>query len=127
MKDIPFISSDYKFMITEAPTMKMREEKSGELVPAFDKNTKAIPFVVMLFAKPRPIEGQRTGKGEEIKVTLSTEPGEEFEEGMYVELISPVLNTWQTTGDDGRISASGLWFKAAGIKPAGPGAAQSAA
>jgi len=83
--------------------------------------------VVMLFAKPRPVEGRRPGKGEEIKVTLAADPGDGFEEGSYVELIDPVLNTWQTTGDDGRISGSGLWFKALGLKPVGMGAAQRAA
>lgn len=125
MQDIPFVSSGYRFMVTEAPTMKMREVK-GELQPATDRD--GVPaFVVMLFAKPRPVEGRRPGKGEEIKVTLATDPGEGFEEGTYVELIDPVLNTWQTTGDDGRITGSGLWFKAMGLKPAGSGAAQRAA
>src|SRR5438105_3330925 len=102
MQDIPFISSGYRFMVTEAPTMKMRETKSGELVPATDRDG-VQAFVVMLFAKPRPVEGRRPGKGEEIKVTLAADPGEGFEEGTYVELINPVLNTWQTTGEDGRI------------------------
>ncbi|MGH3610496.1 MAG: hypothetical protein ACRDRD_20770 [Pseudonocardiaceae bacterium] len=122
MQDIPFIGSGYKFMVTEAPTMKMREVK-GEMEPAVDKRTGAISYVVMLFAKPRAASGERPGKGEEIKVTLATEPGEEFTEGMYVELINPVLNTWQTTNDEGRITGSGLWFKAQGLKPAGSGAA----
>ncbi|MEC3975932.1 hypothetical protein [Amycolatopsis sp. H20-H5] len=127
MQDIPFISSGYKFMVTEAPTMKMRESDNGELVPAEDRRTGDIPFVVMLFAKPRPVEGQRSSKGEEIKVTVTAEPGDEITEGSYVELVNPVLNTWQTVGKDGRISGSGLWFKAHALKPAGLGAAQVAA
>lgn len=126
MQDIPFISTGYRFMVTEAPTMKMRETKSGEMVPATDRDG-VQAFVVMLFAKPRPVEGRRPGKGEEIKVTLVTDPGEGFEDGTYVELINPVLNTWQTTGDDGRITGSGLWFKAEGLKPAGLGAAAASA
>ncbi|UOZ04632.1 hypothetical protein [Amycolatopsis sp. WQ 127309] len=125
MQDIPFVSSGYKFMVTESPIMKMREVK-GEMVPAVDREGNQA-FVVMLFAKPRQVEGRRPGKGEEIKVTLAVDPGEGFEEGSYVELIDPVLNTWQTTGDDGRISGSGLWFKAFGLKPVGMGAAQRAA
>jgi hypothetical protein len=127
MQDIPFISDGYKFMVTEAPTMKMKEGKDGELAPVADKRTGEIPFVVMLFAKPRPVEGKRPGKGEEIKVTLATDPGDGFDEGTYVELIAPVLNTWQTTNDEGRITGSGLWFKAQGLKPAGLGAVRDAA
>ncbi|RBM19225.1 hypothetical protein DI005_16160 [Prauserella sp. PE36] len=125
MKDIPFVSSGYRFMVTEAPTMKMRE-KGGEMVPAADREGR-VPFVVMLFAKPRPVAGQRPGKGEEIKVTVASEPGEEIEEGSYVELINPVLNTWQTTNDEGRITGSGLWFKAEAVKLAGQGGLSSAA
>ena len=51
MQDIPFVSSGYRFMVTEAPTMKMREVK-GELQPATDREGRPA-FVVMLFAKPR--------------------------------------------------------------------------
>lgn len=29
MQDIPFVSSGYRFMVTEAPTMKMREIKGS--------------------------------------------------------------------------------------------------
>ncbi|MEU0532968.1 hypothetical protein [Amycolatopsis tolypomycina] len=125
MQDIPFVSSGYRFMVTEAPTMKMREVK-GELQPATDRD--GVPaFVVMLFAKPREAVNGRRAKGEEIKVTLPADPGDGFEEGTYVELISPVLNTYQVTNDEGRITGSGLWFKAMGLKPAGSGAAQRAA
>ncbi|MFE3179090.1 hypothetical protein ACFXPA_44430 [Amycolatopsis sp. NPDC059090] len=127
MQDIPFYSGGYKFMVTEAPVMKMREVK-GEMVPAVDKNTDLTEFVVMLFAKARkPGRNGRIGKGEEIKVTLATDPGEGFDEGTYVELVNPVLNTWQTTNDEGRITGSGLWFKAEGLKPAGAGAVRDAA
>ncbi|WIX81724.1 hypothetical protein QRX50_13650 [Amycolatopsis carbonis] len=127
MQDIPFYSGSFKFMVTEAPTMKMREDKSGDLSPVVDRRTGETAFVVMLFAKPRPVVGQRAGKGEEIKVTLATDPGEGFDEGTYVELIDPVLNTYQTTNDEGRITGSGLWFKAQGIKLAGSGAVRDAA
>ncbi|WP_026452809.1 hypothetical protein [Saccharomonospora iraqiensis] len=119
MDDIPVNLSGYRLMVTEEPTMKMRENKAGEMEPATDRYGVA-KFVVMLFAKPRPVQGQRTGKGEEIKVTLVADPGEGFEEGSYVELINPILNTYEMRGEDGRITASGVWFKADGLKPAGP-------
>ena len=38
-------------------------------------------FVVALFMKLRPQPGQRAPKGEEMRVTLETDPGEGFEEG----------------------------------------------
>jgi hypothetical protein len=127
MKDIAFIATNYKFMVTEAPVTKTRENKAGEFETVVDKRTGENQFVVMLFAKPRPVTGQRVGKGEEIKVNLATDPGDGFEEGMYVELIDPVLNTYEMTNDEGRITGSGLWFKAAGLKPAGQGTASIAA
>ncbi|MFD9893549.1 hypothetical protein ACFWY9_29750 [Amycolatopsis sp. NPDC059027] len=127
MDNIPFISSGYKFMVTEAPTVKMKENKDGELEPVLDKKTKEPQYIVMLFAKPRPVPGERQGKGEEIKVNLPTDPGDEFEEGTYVELVSPVLNTYEMRNAEGRITGSGLWFKAEGLKPAGSGAARDAA
>ena len=127
MQDIPFYSGGYKFMVTEAPTMKLKEV-NGEMIPAVDRRTGATSFVVMLFAKPRKAgPNGRIGKGEEIKVTLATDPGDGFDEGTYVELLDPVLNTYQTTNDEGRITGSGLWFKAEGLKPAGAGAVRDAA
>ncbi|MEU3624104.1 hypothetical protein BS329_32855 [Amycolatopsis coloradensis] len=127
MQDIPFVSTGYKFMVTETPTMKMREnKKTKELEPAVTDGV--AEFVVMLFAKAKaPGRNGRMAKGEEIKVTLATDPGDGFDEGTYVELIAPMLNTWQTTNDEGRITGSGLWFKAEGLKPAGLGAVRDAA
>jgi hypothetical protein len=127
MKDIAFIASNYRFMVTEAPTMKTKEGKSGEFETVVDKRTGEVQFVVMLFAKPKPVPGQRVGKGEEIKVNLPSDPGDGFDEGTYVELVNPVLNTYEMTNDEGRITGSGLWFKAEGLKPAGQGAASVAA
>jgi hypothetical protein len=127
MKDIAFIATNYKFMVTEAPVAKTRENKAGEFETVVDKRTGEIQFVVMLFAKPKAQPGQRVGKGEEIKVNLATDPGDGFDDGTYVELINPVLNTYEMTNDEGRITGSGLWFKAEGLKPAGQGAASLAA
>ncbi|MCR3746897.1 hypothetical protein [Lentzea californiensis] len=118
LNDIPVILSHYKLLITEAPCVKMRELDGGQLVPVVDRNTNEEQFVVVLFAKARPTEGRRKSKGEEIKVNLPRDPGEGFEEGDYVELINPVINTYEMRGEDGKITASGLWFKADGLTPA---------
>lgn len=118
LNDIPVILSHYKLMITEAPCVKMKEIDGGRLVPVVDRITNEEQFVVVLFAKPRPTEGRRKAKGEEIKVNLPCDPGEGFEEGDYVELINPVINTYEMRGEDGKITASGLWFKADGLTPA---------
>jgi hypothetical protein len=75
--------------------------------------------VVSLFVKQRAQPGERTPKGEEIKVTLATDPGPGFEEDTRVELIAPRINSYQIDSPDGR-SISGLAFKALGLKPASP-------
>ena len=71
-----------------------------------------------LFAKQRVGPGERAPKGEEIKVTLATDPGEGFEEDTRVELIDARLNAYQIDTEDGR-SISGIAFKAMGLKPVG--------
>ena len=63
----------------------------------------------------------------EIKVNLPTDPGEGFHEGTYVELINTVINTYEMRNDSGQITASGLWFKADGLKPATTNAGLSSA
>ncbi|MEU3649424.1 hypothetical protein AB0E59_39040 [Lentzea sp. NPDC034063] len=118
LNDIPVILTHYKLLVTEAPCVKMRELDGGQLVPVVDRNTNEEQFVVVLFAKARPSEGRRKTKGEEIRVNLPGDPGAGFEEGDYVELINPVINTYEMRGEDGKITASGLWFKADGLTPA---------
>jgi hypothetical protein len=49
-----------------------------------------------------PQQGKRPGKGEEIRVNLPVDPGDGFEEGSYVELINPLLNTYEMRDDNGR-------------------------
>lgn len=115
MRDIPVNLGGFKLMVTEPPTMKMTE-KDGTTVPVLDRNTKTPVFVVSLFAKRRPQEGGYASKGEEIKVTLTADPGEGFEEGIYVELIDAVVNSYSLETEDGRI-LSGISFKAMGLKP----------
>ncbi|WP_016699329.1 hypothetical protein [Actinoalloteichus spitiensis] len=114
MRNIPVNLSGYKLMVTEEPQIKMRTSESGaeEVVTNFEGETQ---FVVSLFAKQRPAEGQRAPKGEEIRVTLRTDPGEGFAEGTYVELIDATVSPWQMTRN-GQMSA-GLAFSANGLKP----------
>ncbi|MDT7692141.1 MAG: hypothetical protein QOI75_1508, partial [Pseudonocardiales bacterium] len=84
--------------------------------PVIDRNG-APQYVVSLFAKRLPMEGERAPKGEEIRVTLETDPGEGYQEGLRVELIHPRVNAWEIKDDEtGRVS-SGLAFKALGLKP----------
>ncbi|MTD53875.1 hypothetical protein [Amycolatopsis pithecellobii] len=127
MQDISINLGNYRLMVTEAPTMKTRENaQTGELETVTNRAGE-VQFVVVLFAKPVAQPGRRPGKGEEIRVNLPADPGEGFDEGSYVELINPVLNTYEMRDDNGRITASGLWFKADGLKPAAPRGLSSAA
>jgi hypothetical protein len=116
MRDIPVILDGYKLTVVEPPAPKMRDNGSGRMVPVLDRQG-AQQFVVALFAKLRVQPGERAPKGEEIKVTLATDPGEGFGEDVRVELIDARLNSYQIDTDDGR-SISGISFKAMGLKPA---------
>ncbi len=115
MRDIPVMLSGYKLTVVEAPTRKMREEGPDKWVPVTDRNG-AVLFVVSLFAKLQVGRGERAPKGEEIKVTLATDPGEGFEEDTRVELIDAKLNAYQIDTEHGPIS--GVSFKAMGLKAA---------
>jgi hypothetical protein len=128
MQDISINLSTYKLMVTEEPTTKMRRNEHGEDEPVTNRDGE-LQFVVSLFAKPRRVAGEKTPKGEEITVNLPVDPGEGFEEGSYVELVNPVLNTYAIPDktDPKKIANAGIWFKAAGLKPAGPGVVSSAA
>lgn len=117
MRDIPVNLNGFKLMVTEEPTTKTRETDDGRTEVVTDSQG-ATRFVVSLFAKRRPSEpGERVGKGEEIKVTLSTDPGDGFEEGSYIELIDATVSPWEIR-ENGRMS-SGVSFKARGLKPLG--------
>lgn len=111
LRNIPVLTEGFKFMIVEAPTMKLKKnDKTGELVP--HTNYKGVQlFVVTLFAKPLPNSEGYAGKGEEIKVTLSIDPGDDFAEGQYVSLVSATVSPWKT--DNG----AGLSWSAEAIAP----------
>jgi hypothetical protein len=118
MRDIPVVLSGYKLTVVEPPAPKTRDDGNGGQVVVVDRQG-ATQFVVSLFAKLRVGPGERAPKGEEIKVTLATDPGEGFGEDTRVELIDARLNAYQIDTEDGR-SISGISFKAMGLKPVGP-------
>ncbi|MEJ3652532.1 hypothetical protein WEH80_06065 [Actinomycetes bacterium KLBMP 9759] len=99
----------------EPPAPKMRDNGSGVSVPVVDRQG-VQQFVVALFAKLQVKAGERAPKGEEIKVTLLTDPGDGFPEDSRVELIDARINAYQMDTEDGR-SISGISFKAMGLKP----------
>ena len=115
MRDIPVVLNGYKLTVVEPPAPKTRDDGSGRPVVVTDRDG-VTQFVVSLFAKLRTQPGQRAPKGEEIKVTLATDPGEGFGEDTRVELVDPRLNAYQIDSPDGR-TVSGISFKATGVKP----------
>lgn len=116
MRDLPVVLDQYKLTIVEPPAPKTREENGKQVVVTDAQG--ATQFVVSLFAKLQVPPGQRAPKGEEIKVTLESDPGDGFTEDMRVALIHPRINAYQIE-NNGRVT-SGISFKAAGLAPAGP-------
>lgn len=119
MRDIPAQTSGYTFMVTGEPEGKTNEDGSPYRPKDREGNRREQPFSVLLMAKPKPVPGEpRRKDGEEIKVNLPRDPGEGFDPGTFVELLNPVLNTFEMRDDEGRISNAGIWWKADGLKPA---------
>jgi hypothetical protein len=114
MQNIPVVLDGYRMTVVEPPAPKLREDGS------FVTNREGVrQFVVHVFAKVRPGPDGRTPKGEEIKVTLETDPGEGFEEGTRVALVHPRVSPYEIKSDNGRVT-SGLSFRAVGLAPAAP-------
>ena len=113
----------FKLTVVEPPAPKTRQDANGADVPVTDRDGVA-QFVVSLFAKLQVQAGQRAPKGEEIKVTLTADPGEGFGEDTRVQLIDAKINPYSIESPDGR-TVSGIAFKAMGIKHAGPAPAQA--
>jgi hypothetical protein len=109
MRNIPINLGGYRLMITELPTMKTREGKDGQTEVVTD-NEGVTKFVVSVFAK---VKGQ---KGEEIKVTLATDPGQQFEDGDLVELVDATISPYAFKNDRGE-TVAGVAFSAGGLKP----------
>ena len=124
MRDIPVVLSGYKLTVVDPPVPKTRDDGAGGQAVVTDRHG-VTQFVVSLFVKQRVPAGERAPKGEEIKVTLATDPGPGFEEDTRVELIDARVNAYQVE-NGGRVS-SGLWFKAMGLKPFTSAAAVSPA
>lgn len=114
LRNIPVELSGHKVLVTEAPTLKMREGENGEPEAVTDYNG-ASQYVVVLFVKPLPNEQGRAGKGAEIKCTLETDPGDGIDEGDRVELINPRVSHWENELNGRQMS--GLAWRATGIKP----------
>ena len=118
MQNIPVVLDGYRMTVVEPPAPKLREDGS------FVTNREGVrQFVVHVFAKVRPGPDGRTPKGEEIKVTLETDPGEGFEEGTRVALVNPRVSPYEIKSDNGRVT-SGLSFRAVGLAPAAPAPGQ---
>ena len=115
MQNLPVMLNGYKLTVVDPPQRKVREDERGNFIPVTDRDGTA-QFVVSLFAKLAVGPGQRAPKGEEIKVTLTADPGDGFYEGQRVELINAQVSPYQVE-NRGRVS-SGLSFKAAGLTPA---------
>ncbi len=117
MRDLPVLLAGYRLRVVDPPCPKMREgdKKGGALVPVTDRRTGVTYFVVSVFAKLQVQAGERAPKGEELKVTLETDPGEGFDEGAEVELLNPRVSAYEIKTEDERV-ISGLSYKALGLK-----------
>lgn len=107
MRNIPVNLSGYKLRVVEEPSIKA--DLDGKVITAY--GTSDPLYTVAVFAKPLATDDGYRGKGEELKITLSVDPGP-VEEGELVELIGATVSHWER---DGR---SGLTWKAQGLKPA---------
>lgn len=109
MRNIPVSLVGYRLRVTEDPEVKMRKvDGRDQTVTDQEGNVK---FTVALNVK---MKGQ---KGEEIRVTLDSDPGEGFseEEGTVVELIDARVSPYSFKNDRGE-TVSGIAFAAAGMK-----------
>ncbi|ANY05561.1 hypothetical protein [Pseudonocardia sp. HH130630-07] len=122
MRDIPVVLDGYKITVVEPPAPKVRQDANGAEVPVTDRDG-VMQFVVSVFAKLQVQPGQRAPKGEEIKVTLETDPGEGFPEDARVALVEPRINPYSIDSGDGR-TISGVAFKAKALRPMHPAPAR---
>lgn len=119
MRNLPVVLDGYSLMVSEAPEAKTYEDENGKVTMATDVDGNQM-FVVSLFAKRKASgDGARRGKGEEIRVTLEVDPGVEFSDGDYVELVNPRISPYQMTNGKGAITNSGISFRANTVKAVG--------
>ncbi|MFG1881114.1 hypothetical protein [Micromonospora sp. NPDC049102] len=106
MRNIPVNMSGFKLRVVEEPSIKA--DQDGKVLTAY--GTSDPLYTVAVFAKPVATEDGYRGKGEELKITLSADPGQ-IDEGDLVELIGATVSHWERDGK------SGLSWKAKGVKP----------
>jgi hypothetical protein len=94
MRDLPVLLSGYRCTVVDPPSPKTRDDGAGGQLVVTDRNG-VTQFVVSLFVKQRVAAGERAPKGEEIKVTLATDPGPGFDEDTRVELVDPRISPYQ--------------------------------
>lgn len=107
MRNIPVNLGGYKLRVVEEPAVKTDPE--GQVITAYGTNDPV--YTIAVFAKPVATDEGYRGKGEELKITLTMDPGQ-IDEGELVELLAPTVSHWER---DGR---SGLTWKAQGVKAA---------
>jgi hypothetical protein len=111
LNNIPVVLEGYTLQVTEEPTFKMKiDDKTKVESPATAYDGSQL-FTVKLFAKPPAGPSGKRGKGDEIAVTLMTDPGDEFQEGDPVDLVDPTVSMW--SNDFG----AGLSFRAMALVP----------
>jgi hypothetical protein len=110
VKNIPVNLSGYRLTVSEDPEMKVRKENGVETVVTDRDGVTKYTVALMVKAK-----GQ---KGEEIRVTLDSDPGEGFSEDEMtrVELIDPRVTPYSFKNERGE-TVSGVAWGAAGMKP----------
>lgn len=108
MRNIPVNLGGFKLRVVEEPALKVDQE--GRVQTAYGTDDPL--YTVGVFAKPVATEDGYRGKGEELKITLSVNPGE-VAEGDLVELSGATVSHWEREG------RSGLSWKAASLKPVG--------
>lgn len=119
MRDLPVVLDGFKLTVVEPPAPKMRQDANGADIPVTDRDG-VTQFVVSLFAKLQVQAGQRAPKGEEIKVTLTADPGEGFPEDARVQLIDAKINPYSIESPDGRTvsgSRSRRWVSSTPPRP----------
>ncbi|WP_083680402.1 hypothetical protein [Pseudonocardia sp. Ae263_Ps1] len=108
------VLDDYKLTVVEPPAPKTRRDGDRTEVPETEPDGTP-QFMVSLFAKLTVRTDQRAPKGEEITVTLTSDPGDGFPEDTRVRLIAPKVTLHSVDAPDGRTKPT-LEFTATGLE-----------
>ena len=109
--DIPVNLNGFRLRVVDDPAVKTYVDDNGVEQTAVDRSTGEPVYVISLHKKvaERNEQGRRP-KGEEIKVTIVTEPVD-IEDGDIVELVRPTAKPYHIPG--GKYECSfGLSYKA---------------